>query len=87
MAGVGLLRSNRTDGKLRFKRSNCHPLPDVPAPAAVPGDPVKALRACHDAKGLQITARTACPSWLGERLNVGYAIDVLHPLAQRRHGA
>jgi len=21
------------------------------------------------------------PSWLGERLSVGYAIDVLHPLA------
>ena len=26
-------------------------------------------------------AHTATPGWLGERLNVGYAIDVLHPLA------
>jgi hypothetical protein len=26
-------------------------------------------------------ARTAMPGWLGERLDVGYAIDVLHPRA------
>jgi hypothetical protein len=25
--------------------------------------------------------RTATPTWQGERLDVGYAIDVLHPLA------
>jgi len=24
---------------------------------------------------------TSMPRWQGERLNVGYAIDVLHPLA------
>jgi uncharacterized protein DUF222/HNH endonuclease len=71
------------DGALQFRRPNGHPLPEVPAPASVPGDPVKALQMCHDAQGLRLTARTACPNWLGERLNVGYAIDVLHPLAQR----
>jgi len=27
-------------------------------------------------------SRTAMPGWLGERLDVGYAIDVLHPLAR-----
>jgi hypothetical protein len=70
------------DGALQFRRPNGHPLPEVPPPAAVPGDPVKALRACHAAQGLRLTARTACPGWLGERLNVGWAIDVLHPLAQ-----
>ena len=36
----------------------------------------------NDAEGLVLHARTAMPLWLGERLNVGYAIDVLHPLAQ-----
>ena len=36
-----------------------------------------------DAQGLRIHPRTECPSWLGESLSVGYAIDVLHPLAQR----
>jgi hypothetical protein len=71
------------DGALQFRRPDGFPLPEVPTPAAVPGDPVTALRASHDALGLRIDARTACPSWLGERLNLGYAIDVLHPRAQR----
>jgi 5-methylcytosine-specific restriction endonuclease McrA len=70
------------DGTLQFRRPNGHPLPEVPSPAAVPDDPVKTLRMTHDSQGLGINPCTACPSWLGERLNVGYAIDVLHPLAQ-----
>jgi 5-methylcytosine-specific restriction endonuclease McrA len=69
------------DGELRFKRPDGRVLPDVPPPAAVPADPVHALRAQHEAGGLTIHARTAMPGWLGERLDVGYAIDVLHPLA------
>src|SRR5438105_9765912 len=69
------------DGILQFRRPNGHPLPEVPPAAAVPEDPVEALRARHDAQGLRVTARTGCPSWLGEGLNVGWAIDVLHPLA------
>jgi Domain of unknown function (DUF222)/HNH endonuclease len=72
------------DGALRFKRPDGRPLPEVPLPAAVPGDPVGALRARHDSDGLRLTARTACPTWLGEGLNVGWAIDVLHPRAQKR---
>jgi hypothetical protein len=71
------------DGALQFQRPDGRPLPEVPPPAAVPGDPVEALRACHDAHGLRIDARTARTGWLGERLNLTWAIDVLHPLAQR----
>jgi len=71
------------DGALRFRWPDGRPLPEVPLPAAVPGDPVGALRARHDARGLRVDARTACAGWLGERLDVGWAIDVLHPLAQR----
>src|SRR2546422_4713891 len=44
-------------------------------------DPVQALRARHEAQGLRLHARTAIPGWLGERLDVGWAIDVMHPLA------
>jgi 5-methylcytosine-specific restriction endonuclease McrA len=71
------------DGALRFRRPDGRPLPEVPPPAAVPADPIAALRASNDSHGLRLDARTACPGWLGERLNVGWAIDVLHPLAQR----
>ena len=69
------------DGELRFRRPDGRLLPEVPAPAAIPADPVHTLRERHDAQGLRIHARTATAEWLGERLNVGYAIDVLHPLA------
>jgi hypothetical protein len=75
------------DGVLQFRRPDGKLLPDVPAPAAVPADPVQALRAQHDAQGLRLHARTACPFWLGERLDLGYALDVLHPLANRLPGS
>src|SRR3989449_157262 len=69
------------DGALQFRRPNGHPLPEAPPPAAVPADPIKALHESHAAQGLRVTARTGCATWLGERLNVTWAIDVLHPLA------
>jgi 5-methylcytosine-specific restriction endonuclease McrA len=70
------------DRPLRFRRPDGRPLPEVPSPAGVPEKPVEALRAAHESQGLRLTARTARAGWLGERLNVGWAIDVLHPLAQ-----
>ena len=69
------------DGSLQFRWPGGRPIPDVPVPSAVPADPAHVLRAGHAAQGLRIHARTACAGWLGERLDVGYAIDVLHPLA------
>ena len=74
------------DGELRFRRPDGRILPESPPPAAVPADPVEALRAQHDAQHLRIHARTAMPGWLGERLDVGWAIDVLHPLAASSRG-
>jgi hypothetical protein len=71
----------RPDGALEFQRPDGRPLPEVPAAAPVPADPVEVLRSTNAAHGLRLHARTACPGWLGERLDVGWAIDVLHPLA------
>jgi hypothetical protein len=71
------------DDTLRFRRPDGRLLPEVPPPAAVPADPVGALRARHEGQGLRVHARTACAGWLGERLDVGWAIDVLHPLPAR----
>lgn len=71
----------RADGTLAFRAPAGRLLPDVPAAPPVPSDPVDSLRTTHAAHGLSIHPRTATPSWLGERLDVGYAIDVLHPLA------
>ena len=72
-----------SDGALQFRRPDGRMLPEVPAPATVPADPVAALRARHVAHGLQLHGRTGLAQWLGERLDVGWAIDVLHPLATR----
>jgi 5-methylcytosine-specific restriction endonuclease McrA len=69
------------DGALRFQRPDGRPLPEVPVAAPVPADPVGELRAGHAARGLRLHVRTACPAWLGEPLDLGWAIDVLHPLA------
>src|SRR5437867_1892381 len=71
-------------GELRFRRPDGRPLPESPALPAVPRDPVGTLRARHDERGLDVNARTSMPGWLGERLDVGWAIDVLHPLAATR---
>ena len=73
----------RPDGELQFRRPDGRPLPHVPAPPLVPEDPVQSTRARNEAEGLHLHARTACPSWLGEPLDVGWAIDVLHPRALR----
>jgi HNH endonuclease len=77
----GFHLDRQPDGALQFRWPDGRPLPGVPSPPAVPADPVHALRAGHVAQGLRLHARTACPSWDGERLDVHWAISVLHPLA------
>jgi len=72
------------DGALRFARPDGRPLPDVPPAPAVPADPIGSLERLYADDGLRLHARTACPSWFGERLDVGWAIDVLHPAASSR---
>ena len=69
------------DGTLRFWRPNGEIVPQVPAAAPVPADPVGALRGSSEAYGLTIDPRGSIPNWTGERLDVPYAISVLHPLA------
>jgi hypothetical protein len=70
------------DGELRFRRPDGRIVPEVPRSPEAPADAVATLRARHQANGLVLNARAAVPGWLGEPLDVGYAIDVLHPLAR-----
>jgi hypothetical protein len=77
----GFQVERQADGELRFTRPDGRPLPQVPPPPVVGTDPEGVLRAQNDALGLALGPRTAMSGWLGERLNVAYAIDVLHPLA------
>jgi hypothetical protein len=73
--------ARRPDGTLQFQRPDGRPLPEVPPSTASPGDPVAMLRGSHAAGGLRLDAHTTRPGWLGERLDLGWAIDVLHPRA------
>ena len=70
------------DGELRFRRPDGRPLRDVPPPPPAPEDPVKDFRARREEQGLRVDVRSPKPEWFGERLDVGYAIDVLHPSAR-----
>jgi hypothetical protein len=69
----------RSDGALCFHRPDGRLMPEVPLAPEVSEDPVKALRARHEADGLDLHARTVMPFWTGERLDVAWAIDVLRP--------
>ena len=69
------------DGRLQFRQPDGGVISDVPESPALPEDPVTAIRARNEGNGLSLHAQTAMPRWLGERLDVGYTIDVLHPLA------
>jgi len=69
----------QADGELCFRRPDGRILPEAPLPAGVPDHPASVLRARNDMEGIVIRGHTATPGWLGERVNVGYAIDVLHP--------
>ena len=78
----GYQLDRQPDGELRFRRPDGQVLPEVQHPPEVRGDPVEILRSRNEADGLHLHARTATPGWLGERLDVGWAIGVLHPLAR-----
>ena len=79
----GFRVERQADGELRFFRPNGFPFREVPLPPVVPPDPDERLRAQAQAAGLTIDAQTGRSAWCGERLDVGYAIDVLHPLPCR----
>ncbi len=70
-----------TDGVLRFRTPHGWLLPDVPPLPAIPDDPVATLVERNNEAGLRLDGRTLCPTALWERLDVGWAIDVLHPMA------
>jgi hypothetical protein len=66
---------------LIFRRPNGVSIPDVPDPPGVPPDPLDALWKANLRHHLNLHPHSMTPEWRGEALDVGYAIDVLHPRA------
>jgi len=77
----GFRIERKPDGTLAFFRPQGWPIPDVPAAPTPPDDPLETVRAANARHGVQIDAHTMTPDWDGERLDVVWAIDVLHPRA------
>jgi hypothetical protein len=75
------------DGALMFRRPNGRSIPDVPDPPLLSRHPIDALQEANIALGVSPDSHTLTPGWLGEPLDVGWAIDVLHPLAIRSAAA
>jgi hypothetical protein len=70
----------KADGELTFRHPRGHTIPDVPQRTAILNDAADLIRGANETHGLQIDAHTATPGWFGERLDLAYALDVLHPL-------
>ena len=69
------------DGELEFRDPRGRVVASVPASPALSGDSEKVLRADNGAAGVHVGALTLTPNWDGTRLNLGWAIDVMHPRA------
>jgi hypothetical protein len=63
---------NASPGGAPVPAAGWPPLPGVPPPPLVPADP---------------DAWTTFAEWLGERLDLGWVLDGLHPLATREVGS
>jgi len=71
------------DGELEFRRPDGRVLPEAPRLPEVTADAAGALHEQNVNAGARLDAHTLTPEWYGDRLNLGYAIDVMHPLARR----
>ena len=80
----GYQLTRAANGDLCFRTPQGGLLAVVPPTPTAPTHPVEVLRARSDARGVCIGAHTSTPSWQGERLDLGYAIDALHPLANEK---
>ena len=67
------------DGEARFFSPDGRLVPDAPPAPSWVGPALASTDAHLETAGLRIDPHTATPDWLGERLDVGWAITVLHP--------
>ena len=67
------------DGEARFFWPDGRPVPDAPPAPTWAGTALASTDAHLETAGLRIDPHTATPDWLGERLDLNWAITVLHP--------
>ena len=69
----------RDDGEVRLFSPDGRSLPDVPPAPTWAGTALASTDAHLATAGLEIDPHTATPDWYGERLDLNWAITVLHP--------
>jgi uncharacterized protein DUF222/HNH endonuclease len=69
------------DGELEFRDRYGRVLPRVTPAPELNGNSEETLRAANAAAGVNPDSTTLRPNWDGTRLNLGWAIDVMHPRA------
>jgi hypothetical protein len=69
------------DGALQFRHPCGWVLPQVPAAPELARDSEAILHDANAADGIHVDARTLTPNWDGTRLDLRWAIDVMHPRA------
>ena len=67
----------RKNGEARFFWPDGRTLPDAPRSPRWTGAPLAPVLSCLDAARVRIDPHTATPQWHGERVDVGWAIDVM----------
>jgi hypothetical protein len=76
-------RVEREADCIRFLRPNGCVVPASPAMEPLERDGWLSLRRTHAQLGLKVDARTAVPSWYGERMDYNWAVGVLQDRATR----
>ena len=69
------------NGEARFFLPDGRPFPEAPTAPRWAGPSLEPTHAHLAAAGITIDADTATPDWYGERLDLDWAILVLHPLS------
>ena len=73
------------DGALQFREPKGWVIPDAPEPPQVLADGGETLGREHGAMGVHVDATGLRPDWDGTRVNLGWAISVMHPRANGGH--
>ena len=72
------------DGEVTFRRPDGRESREAPLALQITADPVEMFRLHADGDGSCGHTRTGSGGWLGERFDIGYAIDVMHPRTARQ---
>ena len=75
----GFTVAMQDDGRASFFWPDGYHLPDVPPAPGWRGRPLSPTDQVLDQAGIAIDAHTATPDWYGERLDLHWAVRVLHP--------